>query len=150
MATACFDDGSLGISSKSICRFKDKIRQLTRRNRPGKFGEKIGKLNKLLVGWTNYYRYASDDWLLERLDGWIRRKLRTVKLKQLKRRYTIWKFYVGRGIDKRHAWFDALSGKGLWRMSATPQSHRSMSVQWFRELGLVSVADRWKVLQDRP
>jgi len=45
-----------------------------------------------VLGWTNYYRYLRSDNKLKELDGWIRRKLRVVKLKQLKRRYTVANF----------------------------------------------------------
>jgi len=138
------------VSSKSVCRFKDKVRYLTRRNKPGRFEEKIDRLNMLLRGWVNYYRYIRSDWLLKEMDGWIHRKLRVVKLKQLKRRYTICKFYVRNGVERYQAWIGVLGGKGLWRKSAIPQSHQSMSVKWFREHGLVSMSERWKGLRDRP
>ena len=104
----------------------------------------------LLRGWINYYRYIRSDWLLRYMDGWIRRKLRTVKLKQLKRRYTVYKFYVRNGVEKYQAGIAALGGQGLWCTSAIPQSHQSMSLKWFRELGLVSMSGRWKELRDRP
>ena len=123
---------------------------MTRRNKPGRFEEKIDRLNMLLRGWINYYRYIRSDWVLRHMDGWIRRKLRTVKLKQLKRRYTTYKFYVRNGVEKYQAWIGVLGGKGLWRKSAIPQSHQSMSLKWFRELGLVSMSGRWKELRDRP
>jgi RNA-directed DNA polymerase len=98
----------------------------------------------------NYYRYIRSDSKLKKLDSWVRRKLRTVKLKQLKRRYTVAKFYMRNGVREYQAWIGTLSGKGLWRRSAIPQSHQAMSLQWFRELGLVSLSLRWKYLRANP
>ncbi len=101
----------------------------------------------MLIGWIQYYRLSRSRSALERLDRWIRRKLRVVKLKQLKRRYTIWKFYRSRGVPEKSAWLAALSGKGLWRLSCTPQSHGSMGLDWFEELGLKSLELRWSQLR---
>lgn len=94
-----------------------------------------------------YYRLSSSLSVLERLDGWIRRKLRVLKLKQLKRRFTIWKFYRSRGVSAKSAWLAALSGKGWWRLSGVPQSHMSMNLEWFEGLGLTRLAGRWQALQ---
>lgn len=138
------------MSSKSISRFKDKIRELTRRNKPGKYSEIIARLNLTLIGWTNYYRYIRSDNKLKELDGWIRRKLRVVKLKQLKRCYTVAKFYKRNGVEEYQAWIGALSGKGFWRRSAIPQSHQAMNLMWFRELGLVSLSKRWQDMRSKP
>jgi RNA-directed DNA polymerase len=138
------------LSSKSISRFKDKIRELTRRNKPGRYPEIIARLNQTLTGWMNYYRYIRSDWMLKKLDGWIRRKLRVVKLKQLKRNYTIAKFFIRNGVAEYQAWIGALSGVGLWRKSLIPQSSQAMNLQWFRELGLVSLSRRWKDLRRNP
>jgi len=120
---------------------------LTRRNQPGTLTGKIARLNRLLNGWMAYYRLGRSRSVLERLDAWIRRKLRVLKLKQLKRRYTIWKFYRSRGVSAKSAWLAALSGKGWWRLSETPQSHGSMNLKWFEGLGLTSLAVRWQALQ---
>jgi len=121
---------------------------LTRRNHPGSLTEKIARLNRLLNGWMAYYRLSRSRSVLERLDEWIRRKLRVLKLKQLKRRFTIWKFYRSRGVPAKSAWLAALSGKGWWRLSGTPQSHESMNLKWFEGLGLTSLAVRWQTLQN--
>jgi hypothetical protein len=68
-------------------------------------------------------------------------------LKQLKRPYTIWKFSRGRGLEGETAWLGALSGKGWWLLSRTPQSHMSMTLKWFDELGLISLSVRWRELR---
>ncbi|MBI9018673.1 MAG: hypothetical protein JEZ07_15575 [Phycisphaerae bacterium] len=88
------------MSCKSISRFKGKICELTRRNKPGKYSEIIARLNRMLIGWTNYYRYIRSDSKLKELDSWIRRKLRVIKLKQLKR--CLVQFTVKYPILKHH------------------------------------------------
>ena len=98
----------------------------------------------------NYYRYARCGGTLKTLDGWIRRKLRVIKLKQLKRRYTVARFYRRQGVPEYQAWIGALSGKGFWKRSGIPQSHQAMNVQWFTEQGLVNLFERWRYLQNRP
>lgn len=126
------------------------MRELTRRNQPGKLADKVAALNRLIIGWVNYYRYARMSGHLKRLDGWLRRKLRVIKLKQLKRRYTIVKFYLSRGLPEYQTWISVLSGKRLWRKSGCPQSHQAMNLQWFKELNLLSMHQRWQSLQSNP
>lgn len=108
---------------------------------------KIEWLNQLFVGWVSYFRLIRSPSELVKLDRWIRRKLRVIKLKQLKRRYTIWKFYRSRGVGEKSAWLGVLSGKGWWRLSCTPQSHRAMNLAWFEEMGLISLTGRWQELK---
>jgi RNA-directed DNA polymerase len=60
---------------KSICRFKDQVRQRTKRTTPLKTKELIAGLNPLLRGWGEYYKRAHVRTLFHRLDGWIRRRI---------------------------------------------------------------------------
>ncbi len=138
------------MSLKSVSRFKDKIRELTRRNKPGRYGAIIARLNLTLTGWMNYYRLIRSDAPLKDLDGWIRRKLRVIKLKQLKRNYTTARFFMRQGVTEYQAWIGALSGVGLWRKSAIPQAHQAMNLQWFREFDLISLSRRWRDLNGIP
>ena len=71
------------------------------------------------------------------LDGWIRRKLRCYRIKQCKRVFTLQQFLVKLGVKKWQAWIIALSGKGLWRKSGSPQVHQAMNNNWFEEQGLL-------------
>lgn len=142
-----FRDGSLAISSESLKRLKQRVRQITRRNRPICLTDLIAELNRLLVGWMNYYRFSRSSWILSKLDSWIRRKSRCLRLKQLKRAKTIGRFLLRAGVNRDNAWKLAGRSKGWWRMSGTLQVHLAMKVQGFEELGLVSLLSRWQMLQ---
>jgi hypothetical protein len=72
--------GKLGIAPKSLERAKDRIRQITRRNRGIRLDRMIRELNSFLTGWVTYFRYAACKTYLAELDGWVRRKLRCVRL----------------------------------------------------------------------
>jgi group II intron reverse transcriptase/maturase len=66
---------------KSIRRFMDRVRQLTRRRVPLKTRELIEQLNPLLRGWGHYYKRAHVRLLFNRLDRWIVRRLWSHRLK---------------------------------------------------------------------
>ena len=147
MAIACFQDGSLGLPKKAISRVKQKVRERTRRNKTGTLDSRIEFLNQILIGWISYFRLSRSRSEFVNLDGRIRRKIRAIKLKHLKRRYTIWKYYRSRGLTERNAWFGVLDGKGWWCLSRTPQSHMAMNMAWFKEVGLLSLTERWQELK---
>jgi RNA-directed DNA polymerase len=139
--------GRMGIAPKSLERAKDRIRQITRRNRGISLREMIGELNSFLCGWVTYFRYAEARHSLVRLDKWIRQKLRCVRLKQRKRRKSIADFLCSLGVPARRAWALGLSGKGWWRMAGSPQACEAMSLAWFSSQGLLSLSDRYTALQ---
>lgn len=60
---------------KSVTRFKDHIRRLTRRKAPVKVREMIQHVNPVIRGWGTYYRKANVRRLFHQLDGWIERRL---------------------------------------------------------------------------
>ncbi len=107
----------------------------------------IGELNSFLAGWVTYFRYAECGGHLRSLDEWIRRKLRCVRLKQRKRRWSVVVFLRELGLPVRRARALAGSGKGWWRLAGTPQASEAMSLAWFRSQGLLSLADRYTALQ---
>jgi group II intron reverse transcriptase/maturase len=56
---------------KSIQRFKDQVRERTRRRVPMNTSELIANLNPVIRGWGNYYKRAHVRKLFNRLRGWI-------------------------------------------------------------------------------
>ena len=139
--------GRLGIAPKSLERAKERVRDITRRNRGISLDRMVRELNAFLTGWVTYFRYAACKSHLRDLDGWIRRKLRCVRLKHCKRTKTIADFLHGLGVPQATAWMTALSGKGWWRLADSPAAHIAMSDQWFASLGLVNLTHRYVTLQ---
>ncbi|WP_243350141.1 group II intron reverse transcriptase/maturase [Parabacteroides sp. FAFU027] len=131
--------GNLTVAQKSLDRLKAKVRTITKRNRGVKFEQLISELTPVLRGWLNYYQYAKCQRQLQKLDAWIRRKLRCYRLKQCKRPITLYRFLVGLGVKKGTSWLLALSGKGCWRKSGCPQANQAMDNQWFEEQGLYNL-----------
>ena len=133
--------GRLGIGRKGLDRARDRLRELTRRNRGHvPLGRMVGEVNRFAIGWVTYYRDATCRNTLRELDGWLRRKLRCVTLKRCKRFKTIVGFLMKNGVVRDSVWRLASSGKGWWRLADTEQAKRAMPVRWFDALGLLSLA----------
>jgi len=139
-------EGGIRVADKSIDRLKDRIREITRRNRGVKFEEVIRELNTTIIGWTNYFRLANT-WFatFRELDGWIRRKLRCYRLKQCGRRYTIFKLLRSLDIPDSKCWNVVMYSQGWWQMSKKSAVGQAMSLNWFAQLGLQSLYLRMKV-----
>jgi len=67
---------------KSICRFKDQVRQRTKRRVPLRTRELIAELNPVLRGWGEYYKRAHVRKLFHQLDGWVRRRIWSHRFKR--------------------------------------------------------------------
>jgi len=139
-------EGKVRVADKSIERLKDKIRTVTRRNLGHNFESIIRELNRILVGWTNYFRLANT-WLttFRDLDGWIRRKLRCYRLKQCGRKYAIVKLLMSMGCPKTKSWYVAMYSQGWWKMSKKAAVSQVMNVKWFSQIGLQSLTSLMNV-----
>ena len=62
------------IHEKSIRRFKDKIREITNKNKGISMDYRLIKLNDMIIGWVNYFKIANASRKLMELDKWIRRR----------------------------------------------------------------------------
>jgi group II intron reverse transcriptase/maturase len=142
------DTGIITIADQSVSRLKNKVRELTKRNRGVKFESVISELEPILRGWFNYFNIAKCKRLLRNLDAWIRRKLRCFRLKQCKRAITLKRFLKSLGVPNWQSWILALSGKGWWRKSGCPQVHQAMNLKWFEDLGLFNMSNNYVLLQN--
>lgn len=79
-----FEAGRRWVRKKSFNRFKDRIREKTRRTGGQSLACIIADLNPMLRGWFGYFKHAHP-YTFTMLDGMIRRRLRAVLRKQEKR-----------------------------------------------------------------
>jgi RNA-directed DNA polymerase len=142
----CLPDGGIRVADKSIKRLKDKIKEITRRNRGVRFDQLIKELNRVIGEWINYFALANK-WLsnFNALDGWIRRKLLSYRLKQCGRQYTIVKLLTGMGIPSQKSWNVVMYSQGWWAMSKKIAVGHTMNNHWFATQGLLSLKERMSV-----
>lgn len=140
--------GRLILAAESKTKIKEKIRKTTQRNRGKSLESILTELTLQLRGWLNYFQYAECGRTLESLDSWIRRKLRCYRIKQCKRPYSLQRFLESNGVKSWQSWIIALSGKGYWRKSASPQVQEAMSTRWFEEKGLYSLKQNYERLKN--
>ncbi len=69
---------------KSLQKFKDKVRKLTVRHHNFEPAVIIAKLNRVLQGTSRYFAtsFSTCRWLFQKLDAWIRMRLRCMKFKR--------------------------------------------------------------------
>jgi RNA-directed DNA polymerase len=72
-----FERGMKWPRQKSLDKFRETIRQQTRRNQGQNIGQVIARLNPVLRGWFEYFKHSQPSTFRE-LDGWIRGRLRSI------------------------------------------------------------------------
>jgi RNA-directed DNA polymerase len=73
------------IAPKAIARFKERVREQIRRTRGISLRQMVKELTTSLRGWLGYFGDCQTPSVLQRLETWLRRRLRSVVWKQWKR-----------------------------------------------------------------
>jgi len=79
-----FSNGRRWVRKKSLKALRNKIRQKTPRSNGHSMMEIIEDLNPMLRGWFNYFKHA-DSRTFSPVDGFVRRRLRSIARKYLKK-----------------------------------------------------------------
>lgn len=117
-------------------RFRNKLRKLTRRNRPGTFPEIIKEINRITVGWINYYKIAFMKTFMVKTKAWLNHRMRQIMWKRWKKVATRYKWLKKLGINHDEALKTAASRKGYWRISRSEIIHRALPNKMLVEAGL--------------
>jgi RNA-directed DNA polymerase len=124
------------IAPKSLLRFKQKVRGLTSRTK-GISIEQVAKvLASYLRGWSGYFGFCETPSVLQRLDEWLRHRLRVIIWKQWKRGTTRYKKLRDLGVGKDLAAQTAASPLGVWRVAHSPALALALRIAYFDSLGI--------------
>lgn len=123
------------VADKAIAVFKDRIRELTCRVGGRSMAAIATDLRAYMLGWKAYFRLAETPGVWQRLDSWIRHRLRAIQLKQWKRGPTIHRKMIAMGAPPRLAALAAANSRRWWRSSARG-IHHVLTNQWADQLGV--------------
>lgn len=111
-----FERGTRWPRKKSLKKVKDAIRAKTKRSNGHSLERIIRDVNRTLVGWFEYFKH-SHKWTFPGLDGWIRRRLRSILRKRAKLRG------ISRGRDHQR-WPNAFfRDHGLFSLGDAHRAH---------------------------
>jgi RNA-directed DNA polymerase len=124
------------VGPKALARFTQTVRALTRRTRGISVGRMVEQLASYLRGWGGYFGFCQTPSVLDRLNSWTRRRLRSFQWKQWKRGRRRFAELVQRGVGRYSAAVTAGAAHGPWRISRCPALQQAMPDAFWSQLGL--------------
>src|SRR6266851_8819950 len=124
------------IAPKAVDRFKERIRELTSRNRGVSIERMAEELSRYLRGWIGYFGKCETPSVLASLEQWLRRRLRSALWKQWKRGPARFAELRRRAVNADLAAQTAGSDHGPWRLADSPALSIALPNAYFDSLGI--------------
>jgi len=128
------------VSERAIEKAKDRIRELTNRNRGASIPSVVKELTQYLRGWMQYFGICEVPRPRQTLEGWIRGRLRLLQVKQWKRGTTAYRRLVAAGIQVPLAKITAQHVRRWWHTAHSAGLNKAMPAAYFDRLGLPRLA----------
>jgi RNA-directed DNA polymerase len=129
------------IAPKALERWKRKIRELTRRTRGISVEQMTKELAAYLRGWKGYFGFCQTPSVLQRLEKWMRHRMRSMIWKQWQRGTARFRNLRQRNIGIDLATETAGSAPGPWRLANSPALSMAFPIAYFDALGLPRLLD---------
>ena len=139
MCHRCHGDPKRRIAAKALLRFKQKVRELTGRTRGISIEQMTKELTSYLRGWKGYFGFCETPSVLQSLDQWTRRRLRSVIWKQWKRGKVRFAKLCALGVNKDLAARTAGSAHGPWHIANSRALSYALPISYFDALGVPRV-----------
>ena len=128
------------IAPKSLDRFKQRIREITRRAKGVSIETTMEELASYLRGWRGYFGFCQTPAVLVALTRWVRLRLRAALWRQWKtprrRRAALIALRVSGALLNT-----AASGRGPWNIARSKALSVGLSNAYFKSLGLPSLIE---------
>jgi RNA-directed DNA polymerase len=124
------------IAPKAVGRFRERVRELTRRTRGVSIERMAEELALYLRGWLGYFGRCETPTVLRSLEEWTRRRLRSAIWKQWKRGRVRFVELRKRGVSFELAAKTAGSSHGPWRLSNSKALAVALPNAYFDSLGI--------------
>jgi RNA-directed DNA polymerase len=124
------------IAPKALDRFKQRIREITRRAKGVSIETTIEELAPYMRGWRSYFGFCETPWVLVSLTRWVRLRLRAAMWRQWKTPRRRRAALLDLGVRPRLASNTAGSGLGPWYLARAKALSVGLSNAYFQSLGL--------------
>ncbi len=129
------------IAPQALDRFKQRVREITRRAKSVSTETTMEVLAPYMRGWRNYFGFCETPEVLLSLTRLVRLRLRAALWRQWKTQRRRRAALLALGISPRLARNTAGSGHGPWYLARSQALARGLSNAYFRSLGLPSLIE---------
>lgn len=129
----------------SIQKLKSRLKQLTSRSWGISLKMRFLKIKQLVEGWINYYRIGNFKRKCQRIDEWVRFRIRMCIWKQWKTSQKRIKMMMKLGVNKNRATRTAYSRKGYARIAISQPLSYALRNEVLKYNGLVSLLDQYQL-----
>lgn len=105
------------VADKPLQAYKQRIRELTRRSGGRSMADVVQGLRSYMLGWKGYFQLAQTPGVWQRLDEWLRHRLRAIQLKHWRRGTTMHRELLKLGTMPSVAKQVAANSRRWWRNS---------------------------------
>lgn len=138
----------LVVTKTKLVRLKQELKRITRKTIPMSFEERIQRINWLLRGWINYFKYASMQEKLAQIDHWLRCRLRYCIWHHWKKRDKKMRSLIRLGIERGQAYAWSRTSLGGWRVACSPILGTTITIDRLKQRGYISLVDYYLNLRN--
>lgn len=131
----------LVVTEKKLKGFKQKLKEITRKTTPMSFDERIEKLNSTIRGWMVYFKYASIQQKLVKIDGWLRNRLRYCIWHHWKKPNKKMRSLIRLGINPNQAYAWSRTRMGGWAVAQSPILGTTITIKSLKKRGYIPMID---------
>ncbi|WP_312811531.1 group II intron reverse transcriptase/maturase [Sedimentibacter sp.] len=132
--------------NKSWERFKNKLRELTSRKQGRSIEIILLKVRRYTIGWLAYYSISDMRNRIQKINEWLRRRIRQIFWKQWKKISAKFRNLQRLGIPKGKAWEWSNSRLGYWRISGSWILSTSLTNKYLESIGYDDISKRYEAL----
>jgi len=128
------------VASKALEAMQERVRALTSRTSGRSIEASARNLGAYLRGWKEYFSLAETPGTFRALDGWIRHRLRAVRLKHWRHGRKTFRELRARGVPQRLAAETAACTRCWWRSARSQALNIALPDAYFDGLGVPRLA----------
>ena len=129
------------IAPKALNRFKQRVREITRRAKSVSIETTMAELAPYMRGWRAYFGFCQTPEVLIHLTRWVRLRLRAALWRQWKTPRRRRAALLELGVSPRLASNTAGSGRGPWYLARAKALSVGLPNAYFKSLGLPSLGE---------
>lgn len=129
----------LVVTDKRWKSLKAKLKEITRKTSPMSFDQRIQRIKQVQRGWINYFKYASMQQKLKRMDGWLRKRLRYCIWHDWKKPERKRKNLIRLGVKTGMAYAWSRTRMGGWAVACSPILRTTITPSRLQRRGYMSM-----------